>query len=104
MGAPPVTNVLEKARRQLSKKSVAVSAAILALLVAAAVFMGPRLLAEPVAEISYSDFTRELSDKKVQKVLIESGGLSVSMADREMITSTAVMASTALTSRTRAQA
>ena len=84
MGAPPVTNVLEKARRQLSKKSVAVSAAILALLVAAAVFMGPRLLAEPVAEISYSDFTRELSDKKVQKVLIESGGLSVSMADRDV--------------------
>ena len=82
MGAPPVTNVLEKARRQLSKKSVAVSAAILALLVATAVFMGPRLLAEHrcrnfLFAISPASFQQE-----GQKVLIESGGLSVSMADR----------------------
>jgi cell division protease FtsH len=47
MGAPPVTNVLEKARRVLAKKSVAVLAAILALVIAAAVFIGPRLVAEP---------------------------------------------------------
>lgn len=84
MGAPPVTNVLEKARRVLAKKSVAVSAAILALVIAAAVFFGPRLLAEPPVEITYSDFTRELAQKKVQRVLIESGGLSVSMADRSV--------------------
>jgi cell division protease FtsH len=85
MGAPPVTNVLEKARRVLTKKSVAVSAAILALVIAAAVFIGPRLLAEPAVEITYSEFTRQLADKKVQKVLIESGGLSVSMADRDVL-------------------
>jgi cell division protease FtsH len=85
MGAPPVTNVLEKARRVLTKKSVAVSAAILALAIAAAVFIGPRLLAEPAVEITYSEFTRQLADKKVQKVLIESGGLSVSMADRNVL-------------------
>jgi cell division protease FtsH len=85
MGAPPVTNVLEKARRVLTKKSVAVSAAILALVIAAAVFIGPRLLAEPAVEITYSEFTRQLADKKVQKVLIESGGLSVSMADRNVL-------------------
>jgi cell division protease FtsH len=85
MGAPPVTNVLEKARRVLTKKSVAVSAAILALVIAAAVFIGPRLLAEPPVEITYSEFTRQLADKKVQKVLIESGGLSVSMADRNVL-------------------
>jgi cell division protease FtsH len=84
MGAPPVTNVLEKARRVLAKKSVAVSAAFLALLIAAAVFIGPRLLAEPAVEITYSEFTRDLANKKVQKVLIESGGLSVSMADRNV--------------------
>jgi cell division protease FtsH len=85
MGAPPVTNVLEKARRVLTKKSVAVSAAILALVIAAAVFIGPRLLAEPAVEITYSEFTRQLAEKKVQKVLIESGGLSVSMADRNVL-------------------
>jgi len=84
MGAPPVTNVLDKARRILAKKSVAVSAAVLALLIAAAVFVGPRLLAEPPVEITYSEFTRDLANKKVQKVLIESGGLSVSMADRDV--------------------
>jgi cell division protease FtsH len=84
MGAPPVTNVLEKARQLLARKSVAVSAAILALIIAAAVFMAPRFLAEPVAEISYSEFTRDLAQKKVQKVLIESGGLAVSMADRNV--------------------
>ncbi|MFC5486035.1 ATP-dependent zinc metalloprotease FtsH [Microvirga aerilata] len=61
---------------------MAITAAILALIVAAAVFMAPRLLAEPVAEISYSDFARELAEKKVQKVLIESGGLSVSTGER----------------------
>jgi cell division protease FtsH len=85
MGAPPVTNVLEKARRVLTKKSVAVSAAVLALVIAAAVFIGPRLLAEPAVEITYSEFTRQLADKKVQKVLIESGGLSVSMVDRNVL-------------------
>lgn len=84
MGAPPVTNVLEKARRILAKKSVAFSAAILALLVAAAVLIGPRLLAEHPVEISYSEFTRDLAQRKVQKVLIESGGLSVSTADRDV--------------------
>lgn len=84
MGAPPVTNVLEKARQLLSKKGVAVSAAILALVIAVAVFLAPRFLAQPVAEITYSEFTRELGQKKVQKVLIESGGLSVSLADRNV--------------------
>ncbi len=84
MGAPPVTNVIEKARRVLAKKSVAVSAAILALVVAAAVFIGPRLLVEPPEEISYSEFTRDLANKRVQKVLIESGGLSVAMTDRDV--------------------
>ncbi|WP_162003030.1 ATP-dependent zinc metalloprotease FtsH [Microvirga tunisiensis] len=64
---------------------MAVSAAILALVIAAAVFIGPRLLAEPAVEITYSEFTRQLADKKVQKVLIESGGLSVSMADRNVL-------------------
>ncbi|WP_404293339.1 ATP-dependent zinc metalloprotease FtsH [Microvirga sp. RSM25] len=64
---------------------MAVSAAILALVIAAAVFIGPRLLAEPAVEITYSEFTRQLAEKKVQKVLIESGGLSVSMADRNVL-------------------
>src|SRR3712207_2241959 len=84
MGAPPVTNVIEKARRVLANKSVAVFAAVLALVIAAAVFIGPRLLAEPPVEISYSEFTRDLASKKVQKVLIESGGLSVSTSDRNV--------------------
>ncbi|MGO4525330.1 ATP-dependent zinc metalloprotease FtsH [Microvirga sp. 2MCAF35] len=79
-----MTNVLEKARRVLGKKSVAVSAAILIVMVAVAAFIGPRLLAEPATEITYSDFTRDLANKKVQKVLIESGGLSVTMTDRNV--------------------
>jgi cell division protease FtsH len=83
-GGAAVTNVLEKARRVLAKKSVALSAAILALVIAAAVFIGPRLVAEPPVEITYSEFTRHLADKKVRRVLIESGGLSVSMADRDV--------------------
>jgi cell division protease FtsH len=83
-GGAAVTNVLEKARRVLAKKSVAFSAAILALVIAAAVFIGPRLVAEPPVEITYSEFTRHLADKKVRRVLIESGGLSVSMADRDV--------------------
>jgi cell division protease FtsH len=83
-GGAAVTNVLEKARRVLAKKSVAFSAAILALVIAAAVFIGPRLVAEPPIEITYSEFTRHLADKKVRRVLIESGGLSVSMADRDV--------------------
>jgi cell division protease FtsH len=83
-GGAAVTNVLEKARRVLAKKSVAFSAAILALVIAAAVFIGPRLVSEPPVEITYSEFTRYLADKKVRRVLIESGGLSVSMADRDV--------------------
>ncbi|MBQ0820376.1 ATP-dependent zinc metalloprotease FtsH [Microvirga sp. HBU67558] len=63
---------------------MAVFAAVLALVIAAAVFIGPRLLAEPPVEISYSEFTRDLASKKVQKVLIESGGLSVSTSDRNV--------------------
>ncbi|UVF21315.1 ATP-dependent zinc metalloprotease FtsH [Microvirga terrae] len=63
---------------------MAVFAAVLALVIAAAVFIGPRLLAEPPVEISYSEFTRDLAAKKVQKVLIESGGLSVSTSDRNV--------------------
>nr|WP_246389260.1 ATP-dependent zinc metalloprotease FtsH [Microvirga mediterraneensis] len=54
------------------------------MIAAAAAFIGPRLLAEPAAEITYSDFTRDLANKKVQKVLIESGGLSVTMTDRDV--------------------
>jgi cell division protease FtsH len=84
MGAPPLTNVLEKARQLLAKKSVAVPAAIVALVIAAAVFLAPRYLDQPVSEIAYSEFTRELAQRKVQKVLIESGGLSVLLADREV--------------------
>lgn len=84
MGALPVTNVLEKARQLLAKKSLAVSAAMIALIISAGLFFAPRYLAQPVAEITYSEFTRELAQKKIQKVLIESGGLSVSMADRSV--------------------
>ena len=79
-----MTNVLEKARQLLARKGVVAFAAILVLIIAGAVFMAPRLLAEPVAEISYSDFTRELAGKKVQRVLIESGGLTVTMVDRHV--------------------
>ncbi|MBB4041896.1 cell division protease FtsH [Microvirga flocculans] len=63
---------------------MAVSALLLALAIAAAVLLAPRYLSPPVPEMAYSEFTRELAQNKVQKVLIENGGLSVSLADRKV--------------------
>jgi len=83
MGAPPVSNVIEKARKLFARKSVAVAFAILALTVAAAALIVPRLMTKPVPEISYSEFSRHLADGKIGRVLVENGGFSVWQAEKK---------------------
>jgi cell division protease FtsH len=84
MGALPVSNVLEKARKLLFRKSVAIAAVILAAALTLSAFLLPRLTAEPVAEITYSDFSRELADKRISRVLVQDGGFTVWLTDRKV--------------------
>jgi cell division protease FtsH len=82
MGAPAVSNVLEKARKLLFRKSAALAAALLMSLLAIAAVALPRFTAQPVPEISYSEFSRELAERKISRVLVQDGGFFVSMSDR----------------------
>jgi cell division protease FtsH len=75
--------VIEKARQLLRRKSVAITAAILALAVVATAVSAPFFLSEKVNEIAYSDFSRELEAGKIRKVQVQDGGLSVWIADQE---------------------
>lgn len=79
-----MSNVIEKAKRLLGRKSVAFAVIILALAVALAAYMVPRMLAEPVAEITYSEFSRELAGGKIERVLVESGGFSVWLPEKKV--------------------
>jgi cell division protease FtsH len=78
-----VSNVIEKARRLFRKKSVAIAAAVVALLVVVAAVTIPLTLSDNVDEIAYSDFSRELAAGKVNKVQVGDGGLTVWMDQRE---------------------
>jgi cell division protease FtsH len=78
-----VQNVIEKTRRVLRRKSVALSIAVLALAVVATALIGPRFVSKPAAEISYSEFSRDLSAGKIKKILVESGGFSVQTSHGE---------------------
>ncbi|WP_445503208.1 ATP-dependent zinc metalloprotease FtsH [Microvirga sp. G4-2] len=78
-----MTNVIEKARQLLRRKSVAITAAVLALAVVAAAVSAPFVLSEKVHEIAYSEFSRELEAGKVRKVQVHDGGLSVWIANEE---------------------
>ena len=78
-----MSDVIEKARRLLRRKSVAITAAILALAVVAAAVSVPFLLSENVDEIAYSDFSRELEAGKIRKVQVQEGGLSVWIEDHK---------------------
>ncbi|WP_457092194.1 ATP-dependent zinc metalloprotease FtsH [Microvirga sp. P5_D2] len=78
-----MSNVIEKARRLFRKKSVAISAAVVALLVVATAVTVPLTLSDNVDEIAYSDFSRELAAGKVSKVQVEEGGLTIWMDQRE---------------------
>jgi cell division protease FtsH len=75
--------VIEKARRLLRRKSVAITAAILALAVVAGAVSVPFLFSESVDEIAYSDFSRELQAGKIRKVQVQEGGLSVWIEDQK---------------------
>jgi len=79
-----VSGVIEKARRLLRRKSVAVTAAVLALAVVAAAVSAPFLLSKNVDEIAYSDFSRELEAGKVRKIQVQEGGLSVWTEDQQV--------------------
>jgi cell division protease FtsH len=87
MGAPAVSNVLEKARKLLGRKSVALAAALLISLLAVAAVALPRFTAQPVPEITYSEFSRELAERKVSRVLVQDGGFFVSLSDRTVFVS-----------------
>jgi len=78
-----VSGVIEKARRLLRRKSVAIAAAIVALAVVATAVSLPFLLSETVDEIAYSDFSRELEAGKIRKVQVQEGGLSVWIDDQK---------------------
>jgi cell division protease FtsH len=78
-----VSNVIEKARRLLRRKSVAIAAAILALAMVSAAVSIPFFLSDPVDEIAYSDFSRELEAGKVRRVQVQDGGLTVWYADQQ---------------------
>ncbi|MEZ0171402.1 ATP-dependent metallopeptidase FtsH/Yme1/Tma family protein [Microvirga sp. TS319] len=67
----------------MRRKSVAVSAAILALAVVATAISVPFFLSETVDEIAYSDFSRELEAGKIRKVQVHEGGLSVWIDDQK---------------------
>ncbi len=78
-----MSGVIEKARRILRRKSVAIAAAVIALAVVAAAVSVPFLFSEKVNEIAYSEFSRELAAGKVGKVQVQEGGLSVWVEDRK---------------------
>ena len=79
-----MSGVIEKARRLLRRKSVAITAAVLALAVVAAAVSVPLLLSKNVDEIAYSDFSRELEAGKVRKIQVQEGGLSVWTGDQQV--------------------
>jgi cell division protease FtsH len=82
MGAPAVSNVFDKARKLLFRRSVAIAAALLISLLTLAVMALPRFTAQPVPEITYSEFSRELAERKISRVLVQDGGFLVSLSDR----------------------
>jgi cell division protease FtsH len=77
-----VSKLLKTTRNLLGRRSIAVLTGFLVVLMAVAAVALPRLLADPVAETSYSDFSQDLGLGKIRKVLIEEGGFTVQYADR----------------------
>ncbi len=72
-----MSNVIEKARQLLRRKSVAIAAAIVVLMMIGAAASVPFLLSDEVDEIAYSEFSRELEAGKFSKVQVKDGGLAV---------------------------
>jgi cell division protease FtsH len=77
-----VSKLLKTTRNLLGRRSIAVLTGLLVVLMAVAAVAVPRLLADPVAETSYSDFSQDLGLGKIRKVLIEEGGFTVQYEDR----------------------
>jgi cell division protease FtsH len=72
-----VSNAIEKARRLFRKKSVAVAAAVMALLFVVSAVTIPLTLSDNVDEIAYSDFSRELAAGRVNKMRATAAGAEV---------------------------
>ncbi|GEO14282.1 hypothetical protein MAE02_19780 [Microvirga aerophila] len=81
MGARPVTNFFKQTRELLRRRKAIAAAAVLVLIAAIGAITGSQLLAEPVVEISYSQFSKDLAAGKVQRVLVDEGGFSVETAE-----------------------
>jgi cell division protease FtsH len=77
-----VTNVIEKARQLLRRKSVAIAAAVMALAVVIAAISVPLLVSDKVNEIAYSEFSRDLDAGKIQRIQVQDGGLTVWAEDQ----------------------
>lgn len=77
-----MTNVIEKARQLLRRKSVAIAAAVMALAVVIAAVSVPLLMSDKVNEIAYSEFSRELEAGKVRRIQVQDGGLAVWTGDQ----------------------
>src|SRR5688572_11775517 len=78
-----MSRAIEKARRLLRRKSLAIAVAILAAIVAGLAVLTPRLLSEAAAEITYSEFSRELAANGIEKIQVEERGLSVWLAGKK---------------------
>ena len=61
---------------------MAIAAALLISLLTVTLMALPRFTAQPVPEITYSEFSRELAEKKIGRVLVQDGGFLVSLSDR----------------------
>jgi cell division protease FtsH len=84
MGASSVSNVLEKARRLLRRKSIAIAAVVLALTVGVAAVTMPRVISESLDEMTYSEFSRDLASGNVKKIQISDSGFSVWLGEKKV--------------------
>ena len=76
-----MSNVLEKARKLLFRRSVGFAAILLVSLLTAAALLLPRFTSEPVPEITYSEFARELDGHRISRALVQDGGLILWQAE-----------------------
>lgn len=78
----PVSKILKNTRNLLGRRGLTILSCLLVALAVAAIFTAPRILAEPVAEISYSEFSQDLGRGRIKKVMIEEDGLTVQSANQ----------------------
>jgi cell division protease FtsH len=77
-----VSKILKITRNRLGRRNLFILTGMLVLLAIIAAFAIPRLIADPVTEISYSEFSQDLSLGRIKTVTIEEDGLTVRTADQ----------------------